>query len=86
MVNDRVPPRRKRLGIAKPHAALIDGLGGPTVVAGLLKTKYQVEVRALSVAMWRQRSVPHRFRHAISGIAREQGKSDLLPPRFTLGG
>jgi len=64
----------------KEHKVLIEGLGGPTAVASLVKRRLEVKIRANAVSNWMVRGIPDGYRPCLAVAAGEQ--SVVVPHLF----
>lgn len=64
----------------RAHKALIDGLGGPTAVAKLVKQRLGVGLRSNAVSNWMVRGIPANYRPCLAVAAGEQNVA--VPERF----
>lgn len=64
------------------HSELIDALGGPSAVAGLVSRRVGLDKPMTSqmVSNWRRRGVPWRHRGFLASVARERDIG--VPPGF----
>lgn len=66
------------------HAQLIDALGAPPVVAGMVYDETGVKLTRQAVHMWRRRGVSYKFRSVLARLARTRGVADRIPAGFIL--
>ncbi len=62
------------------HKALIEGLGGPTAVAKIVKVRLDVAIRPNAVSNWMVRGIPAAYRPCLAVAAGEQ--TVAVPERF----
>jgi hypothetical protein len=80
------PKLRVTLRRLRPHASLVDALGGPTALAAALAASTGHPIRPLQIGMWRQRHIPPAWRFAVAKLARERGHAAFIPSGFIIGG
>lgn len=68
----------------KPHAELIQALGGPTAVARALTEMTGETVNRVQVAQWRNRGVAWKYRPTVVQLAGRRRKKRLIPPDFII--
>jgi hypothetical protein len=65
------------------QSELIDALGGPSAVAGIIQVRIGYQLTPQAISTWRRRGIPFRYRPHLSREAGERGIE--LPPNFLLG-
>lgn len=67
---------------SKDHLELINALGGPTVVAEMMKKRLNIRLKPQAVSNWARRGIPFRYRAPLAIEAREH---DVGVPANFLG-